>query len=273
MDGFLVFIIVIAIYFAPSIVAGIQQHPKSGGIVTLNLFLGWTFLGWVVALVWAVSGNNEKPDPPTYTHVPEIDPEPRHDDELIEAARNIERIIAACQEASPDAFAILITIASADGKVSRNELSIIANFCIKQGADVEPRWLKSLTRLNSGISITNKGNPERIDELAAISKKPILFIANLHGALTAMTIGSKRISPVAIKLIEKIESLLQEPTSTSEDPKEEQPKPEPSTTEQAFTPAGETLTETKPQPIKPTPFKPQRWVEKAQAELASERKR
>jgi hypothetical protein len=38
-------------YFVPALV-GIR-HKQAGAIFVLNLFLGWTFVGWVVALVWA----------------------------------------------------------------------------------------------------------------------------------------------------------------------------------------------------------------------------
>jgi hypothetical protein len=47
-------VIVLLIYFLPSI-AG-RKHPHAGGIFVINLFLGWTFLGWVGALAWAMSG-------------------------------------------------------------------------------------------------------------------------------------------------------------------------------------------------------------------------
>jgi hypothetical protein len=40
-------------YFIPTI-AGLSKR-NSGSIFALNFFLGWTFIGWVVALVWAVS--------------------------------------------------------------------------------------------------------------------------------------------------------------------------------------------------------------------------
>jgi hypothetical protein len=41
----------IAAYFFPTYVA--KTHRNRGAIFVLNLLLGWTFLGWVVALVWA----------------------------------------------------------------------------------------------------------------------------------------------------------------------------------------------------------------------------
>jgi len=41
-------------YFLPSIVAIARSKPDIAGIIPLNFFLGWTMIGWVVALVWAV---------------------------------------------------------------------------------------------------------------------------------------------------------------------------------------------------------------------------
>lgn len=46
-------IIGLFIYFLPTIVGWNKRN--SGAILTLNLLLGWTFIGWVVALVWAMT--------------------------------------------------------------------------------------------------------------------------------------------------------------------------------------------------------------------------
>jgi len=43
------------VYFVPSIVAADRDHRQMTSIFWLNLFLGWTLLGWVAALVWATS--------------------------------------------------------------------------------------------------------------------------------------------------------------------------------------------------------------------------
>ena len=43
------------VYVLPMVVAICRKHHNATSIVVLNLFLGWTFLGWVVALVWAFS--------------------------------------------------------------------------------------------------------------------------------------------------------------------------------------------------------------------------
>ena len=53
ITGLALWIAAIAIYFVPSIVATKKKHPNRVEIILVNLFLGWTVLGWIVALVWA----------------------------------------------------------------------------------------------------------------------------------------------------------------------------------------------------------------------------
>ena len=43
------------IYFLPSFIALFRNHHDFAAIAALNLFLGWTFLGWVVAFCWALT--------------------------------------------------------------------------------------------------------------------------------------------------------------------------------------------------------------------------
>ncbi len=40
-------------YFLPAFVAFMRGHQNTVAIFLVNLLLGWTFIGWVVALVWA----------------------------------------------------------------------------------------------------------------------------------------------------------------------------------------------------------------------------
>jgi len=42
-------------YFVPTVVALIRRHHQTGAVVIVNLFLGWTVIGWVVALAMACS--------------------------------------------------------------------------------------------------------------------------------------------------------------------------------------------------------------------------
>lgn len=41
-------------YFLPTIIAIIRKHPNVVAILLINLLLGWTFIGWVAALIWSV---------------------------------------------------------------------------------------------------------------------------------------------------------------------------------------------------------------------------
>jgi hypothetical protein len=50
-----------ALYFIPAIVAGIRHHRDGMAIFKLNLYLGWTFVGWGVALVWACTADHLLP--------------------------------------------------------------------------------------------------------------------------------------------------------------------------------------------------------------------
>lgn len=43
----------LALYFAPFLVARKRKHPRLESIAVVNFFLGWTLVGWVVALAWA----------------------------------------------------------------------------------------------------------------------------------------------------------------------------------------------------------------------------
>lgn len=43
----------IAMYFLPTLAGYRKQNGLA--IFALNLLLGWTFIGWVVALVWALA--------------------------------------------------------------------------------------------------------------------------------------------------------------------------------------------------------------------------
>ncbi len=49
----------LGLYFLPTIIAVKRNHPQMAPIIVLNFLAGWTFVGWVVAIVWAVS-NFEK---------------------------------------------------------------------------------------------------------------------------------------------------------------------------------------------------------------------
>ena len=43
------------LYLTPTIVAQRRDHPQKKAIVGINLFFGWTFAGWVLALAWSIA--------------------------------------------------------------------------------------------------------------------------------------------------------------------------------------------------------------------------
>ena len=53
--GIILVIIGLFLYFVPAIGAYGAHKKNAGAILVLNLFLGWTIIGWVVACVWAAT--------------------------------------------------------------------------------------------------------------------------------------------------------------------------------------------------------------------------
>ena len=47
----------IVAYFIPGIIAVTRRHRKATFILIVNLFFGWSVLGWIFALVWALRAN------------------------------------------------------------------------------------------------------------------------------------------------------------------------------------------------------------------------
>ena len=53
-----VLVVVVLLSFLPSLVA--RKKPNANSVFILNLFLGWTFIGWVVALAMAVNNSTQR---------------------------------------------------------------------------------------------------------------------------------------------------------------------------------------------------------------------
>jgi hypothetical protein len=47
-------------YFMPAFIAAGRYHRNRNAIAIMNLLLGWTGLGWVMALIWAFTANTER---------------------------------------------------------------------------------------------------------------------------------------------------------------------------------------------------------------------
>ena len=55
-----VLIVVIYVYFLPTFVASKRGHPQAVPIFFVNLFFGWSLIGWILTLIWAYSGNRSE---------------------------------------------------------------------------------------------------------------------------------------------------------------------------------------------------------------------
>jgi hypothetical protein len=60
----------LCLYFLPSIVALIRKKNNTGAILVLNFFLGWTFIGWIVSMVWALSSDPRPQQVIINNHIP-----------------------------------------------------------------------------------------------------------------------------------------------------------------------------------------------------------
>lgn len=54
-----VFLIVsLLLYFLPAYLA--RNKPNFTAILVLNILAGWTFIGWIIALIWALSSEPQR---------------------------------------------------------------------------------------------------------------------------------------------------------------------------------------------------------------------
>ncbi len=66
-SGIVIIILVvgsIGFYFLPFAIALIRRRHNTVAIFALNLLLGWTLIGWVVALVWSLTSTPPAAPPP-----------------------------------------------------------------------------------------------------------------------------------------------------------------------------------------------------------------
>lgn len=58
--GVLGLIVLLLAYFVPVFVAFSRGVPNKGSVFVVNLFLGWTVVGWIVALAMAARSNQQQ---------------------------------------------------------------------------------------------------------------------------------------------------------------------------------------------------------------------
>lgn len=83
MAAAILLLVLLPLYLLPSIVAAARNKSNgTAGVVLLNIFLGWTLIGWVGAFIWACCGRTAA-------------------DEQREAKRHAELLVALGGQPSP----------------------------------------------------------------------------------------------------------------------------------------------------------------------------
>ena len=58
------------LYFVPSAIAVMRKMHNVGPVIVVNLFFGWTIIGWIVALAMSVAANKKPPFVTTTGNLP-----------------------------------------------------------------------------------------------------------------------------------------------------------------------------------------------------------
>lgn len=92
------------IYFLPSFVA--MGKKNNGGVIIINLFLGWTLVGWVVALAWAATLSRDGPTSetigPSGETIPGVTPRPSETRPCPFCAEDIKVAAIVCKHCGRD---------------------------------------------------------------------------------------------------------------------------------------------------------------------------
>lgn len=51
---FMMLAVSVAAYFLPTIIACCRNHTNTVSIMLINIFFGWTLIGWIAALIWSI---------------------------------------------------------------------------------------------------------------------------------------------------------------------------------------------------------------------------
>jgi len=52
----------LVLYFLPTIIAGLRRSTMTVWVALIDLLLGWTVVGWIVALVMAIASARRQPN-------------------------------------------------------------------------------------------------------------------------------------------------------------------------------------------------------------------
>jgi len=139
--------LLVALYFLPSIVAYSRSHRQAGAITVLNLLLGWTVLGWILAIVWAATLVN-----------PII---PQRNEALTRAQARLASLGAVSAPPTPKRSGVNGTLAAISGFAVAMFLLILADVYFNAGNDVQ--FVRD--KLQSNMAVMQEGKPKIADKL------------------------------------------------------------------------------------------------------------
>jgi hypothetical protein len=64
LGSIIAMLLIMVWYFTPTIIAVARKHPQIAAITVINVLAGWTFVGWIVALVWSWAAFQPRSLPP-----------------------------------------------------------------------------------------------------------------------------------------------------------------------------------------------------------------
>ncbi len=50
---------IFSVYFVPTTVAVVRHAKQKLGIILFNILAGWTLVGWIIAIVWAITADRK----------------------------------------------------------------------------------------------------------------------------------------------------------------------------------------------------------------------
>ena len=65
-------LLILGLYFLPSILA--WNKGDFGSVLAINFFLGWTLVGWVIALAWALKSEPKPTQVVVQQSAPQVNP-------------------------------------------------------------------------------------------------------------------------------------------------------------------------------------------------------
>lgn len=91
-SGLVLLGLLVALYLLPTLFAAARGRTNTGAIFALNLFAGWTAVGWIVALVWSLSS-----DKPTVVAAGPAPPNKRDSKQCPMCAEYIQKAAKKCR--------------------------------------------------------------------------------------------------------------------------------------------------------------------------------